>query len=58
VVLPSGEVVMLGGLDPEPPGLDMRGKNVKEKEGKGREIKGERKKDKKANREENDQRIK
>ena len=25
VVLASGEVVMLGGLDPEPPGLDFRG---------------------------------
>jgi glycolate oxidase len=25
VVLPDGEVAMLGGLDPEPPGLDLRG---------------------------------
>jgi glycolate oxidase len=25
VVLPDGEVVVLGGLDPEPPGLDLRG---------------------------------
>ena len=25
VVLPSGDVAMLGGLDPEPPGLDLRG---------------------------------
>jgi glycolate oxidase len=25
VVLPSGEVAVLGGLDPEPPGLDLRG---------------------------------
>src|SRR4051812_25866755 len=25
VVLPSGELVTLGGLDPEPPGLDLRG---------------------------------
>ena len=25
VVLPSGELVLLGGLDPDPPGLDLRG---------------------------------